>query len=116
MTMAMSVFNRHSSPLGAQKGTLAVGGIPYAIAIDGLGDLWVETNFATVSVYMDFSSQYSPTPFVAFSNSADAFTGLAACQGNAAVGTNIGTQVREIAIQLSGQYSLYDLAETGFVM
>jgi hypothetical protein len=114
--MAMSVFNRHSSPLGAQKGTLAVGGIPYAIAIDGLGDLWVETNFATVSVYMDFSSQYSPTPFVAFSNSADAFTGLAACQGNAAVGTNIGTQVREIAIQLSGQYSLYDLAETGFVM
>lgn len=51
-----------------------------------------------------------------FSNSADAFTGP--YQGNVAVGTNIGTQVREIAIQLSGQYSLYvyDLAETGFVM
>lgn len=53
-----------------------------------------------------------------FSNSADAFTGLATYQGNVAIGTNSGTQVREITIQLSGQYSLYvyDLAETGFVM
>src|SRR3984957_17956262 len=53
-----------------------------------------------------------------FSNSADAFTGPATYQGNVAIGTNIGTQAREIAIQLSGQYSLYvyHLAETGFVM
>lgn len=89
------------------------GGVPYAIAVDAIGDLWVETDYATVTLYSQGSGAI---PVTALSNPIDAFTGIATYQGVAVIGTNTQMQIRFIANMLTGQITSYPLSETGFVM
>ena len=100
------------SPGGVQESNFRAQGFPYAIAIDGIGDLWVETNYATVTIY----SQVSAIPVFSFSNPTDAFTGIATYQGVAIIGTNTQMQVRPIAPTLASQGTEYPITETGFAV
>jgi DNA-binding beta-propeller fold protein YncE len=88
------------------------GGVPYAIAVDAIGDVWVETDYATVMVY----PQGSVIPQASFSNPTDAFTGIATYQGIAVIGTNTQRQIWPIAPTLALLFRSSPLSETGFAM
>ena len=87
-------------------------GTPYAIAIDGIGDLWIETDNTTVAIY----AQGSGIPLASFANPTDAFTGIATYQGLAVIGTNTQILFTLIALRLANEFINVSLSETGFVM
>jgi serine/threonine-protein kinase len=97
---------------GTQESNFPAQGTPYAIAVDAIGDLWVETDYGTVTIY----SQVSAIPLLSFSNPTDAFTGIATYQGIAVIGTNTQMQLRPIAPTLAGQGTEYPFSETGFAV
>jgi DNA-binding beta-propeller fold protein YncE len=100
------------NPGGTQIHTVYSSEVPYTVAVDGIGDVWVEVDYATVNLY----PQYASTPLLSLSNPTDAYTGIAMYQGFAVLGTNTGSQIWEIPTTLFGQRAYGNLPETGFVM
>lgn len=74
---------------------------PYALATDGIGEIWVENNFNTVVVY----PSYGGVPIKTFSFS-QPVTGLATHNMWIAIGGNTSTQLWEIGTYLTGTYTV----------
>lgn len=89
------------SPLGVQNTakTISTGNFsPNAIAFDALNDLWVNTGYLNLSIY----PAESTTPLVSFSTTSP-FTGMAAFQSLAVIGTNSQSAFLEISPFLANQ-------------